>query len=288
VIPDFDVAILGSGFGGSLMAMIAARVGCRVVLLERGRHPRFAIGESASPLAGVILEQLADRYDLPAIRPLASYGAWVRSYPNVTRGLKRGFTYFKQECGRPYVAAPDRTNQLLVASSPSDELGDTHWLRADVDHFLVREAIALGVTYEERVSVDAVERRTDGWTVRLKRDAPRHDRAEGSHCALTARLIVDATGPHGALSRLLPLDAPGFEHYPGTQALYSHFVDVARCADMAEYRIADEPPYPIDAAACLRRSLGRRAILRLHLFAGPRRETGGDEPYAARSRAGRV
>ena len=47
--PDCDLAIIGSGFGGSLLAMIAARLGYRVVLLERGRHPRFAIGESASP-----------------------------------------------------------------------------------------------------------------------------------------------------------------------------------------------------------------------------------------------
>src|SRR5678815_6151470 len=75
--------------------MIARRLGCRVLLVERGRHPRFAIGESASPLAGVLIEQLADRYDLPRIRPLASFGAWQRAYPDLTCGLKRGFTYFK-------------------------------------------------------------------------------------------------------------------------------------------------------------------------------------------------
>ena len=99
---DADLAIVGSGFGGSILAMIARRLGYRVMLLERGRHPRFAIGESASPLAGVLIEQLADRYDLPRLRPLSAFGTWQRAYPDVVCGLKRGFTYFKHETGQRY------------------------------------------------------------------------------------------------------------------------------------------------------------------------------------------
>jgi FADH2 O2-dependent halogenase len=72
VRPDYDIAIVGSGFAGSLVAMIARRLGHSVILLERGSHPRFAIGESSTPLANLLLEQLADRYDLPAIRPLSN------------------------------------------------------------------------------------------------------------------------------------------------------------------------------------------------------------------------
>src|SRR5678816_1939555 len=142
--------------------MIARRLGYRVMLLERGRHPRFAIGESASPLAGVLIEQLADRYDLPRIRPLASFGAWQRAYPDVTCGLKRGFTYFKHEQGRRYSMASDRANQLLVAASPCDELSDTHWLRADVDHFLVKEACGAGVEYLDMTSLSALEWNAQG------------------------------------------------------------------------------------------------------------------------------
>ena len=100
-----DLAVVGSGFGGSLLAMIARRLGYRVMLLERGRHPRFAIGESASPLAGVLIEQLADRYDLPRVRPLSAFGTWQRAYPDVVCGLKRGFTYFKHERGERYRVA---------------------------------------------------------------------------------------------------------------------------------------------------------------------------------------
>jgi FADH2 O2-dependent halogenase len=96
---DFDLAIIGSGFSGSLLAMIARRTGRSVALLERGSHPRFAIGESTSPLMNLVIGQLADRYDLPRLKPLTTWGEWQRTYPQVVCGLKRGSTYFKHEAG---------------------------------------------------------------------------------------------------------------------------------------------------------------------------------------------
>ena len=55
---DCDIAVLGSGFGGTLLAIIAHRLGFGTALLERGSHPRFAIGESSTPLANLLLEEL--------------------------------------------------------------------------------------------------------------------------------------------------------------------------------------------------------------------------------------
>src|ERR1051325_494672 len=99
---EFDLAIVGAGFGGSMLAMVAHRIGLRVVLLERGTHPRFAIGESTSPLMNLLIEELARRYDLPRLLPLTTFGAWQRNYPEVTCGLKRGFTYYHHERGKPF------------------------------------------------------------------------------------------------------------------------------------------------------------------------------------------
>jgi FADH2 O2-dependent halogenase len=237
----FDLAIVGSGFGGAILAMIARRLGYRVMLFERGRHPRFAIGESASPLAGVLIEQLADRYDLPRLRPLSAFGAWQRTYPDVVCGLKRGFTYFKHETRQRYVTAADRSNQLLVAASPSDELSDTHWLRSDVDHFLVREAIALGADYLDEVTLDAVAWHADAATLRGTR--------RGSPVQVRAGFVVDASGPRGFLSRALNIDEREFDGYPKTQALFSHFVNVARCDEMPDFASRGALPYPMDDAA---------------------------------------
>src|SRR5437762_13768060 len=94
---DFDIAVVGSGFGGSLIAMIARRLGRSVVLLERGKHPRFAIGESSTPLANLLLAELAARYDLPRVMPLAKWGSWQRTYPEIGCGLKRGFTFYHHQ-----------------------------------------------------------------------------------------------------------------------------------------------------------------------------------------------
>jgi FADH2 O2-dependent halogenase len=245
-VSDVDLVVLGSGFGGSILALIARRLGLRVALLERGRHPRFAIGESSSPLAGILLEQLADRYDLPRLKPLAAFGAWRRAYPDLVCGLKRGFTYFKHEDRRRFSSAPGRTNQLLVAASPHDEVSDTHWFRADVDAFLVAEAAAAGVEYLDETDVDAVEWTSAG-TPRLM--ATR----QGRSLCVGAGGIVDATGPRGALSRAFAFGEGRFDGYPGTQALFSHFTGVARCEEMPDYAGAgargEAPPYPVDDAA---------------------------------------
>src|SRR5687768_1679090 len=229
--------------------MIAARLGHRVMLFERGSHPRFAIGESASPLAGVVIEQLADRYDLPRLRPLSAYGTWQRAYPGIVCGLKRGFTYFKHERGQTYRPHADRSNQLLVAASPTDELSDTHWLRSDVDQFLVREAIALGVDYLDRAELDGIDWNADG-------SATLNGARQGSRVRVRTRLIVDATGPNGFLSRMLGLSNAGFDRYPHTQALFSHFTGVARCDEMPDYGfssapspLAPLPPFAPDDAA---------------------------------------
>ncbi len=238
---DFDLTIIGSGFGGTLLAMVARRVGLSVALLERGRHPRFAIGESTSPLMNLLIEQLAQRYDLPRLLPLTTYGAWQRAYPEIGCGLKRGFTYFHHVAHRPYEAAADRSNQLLVTASPNDEVGDTHWLRADVDAFLVREAIALGVDYRDDVDLS-------GGTFAVEGSVLEGTRA-GEAFRLTTRFVVDASGPGGFLTRTLPLPHGIFPGYPATRALYSHFTGVPRCASMPAYRTAETPPYPLDDAA---------------------------------------
>jgi hypothetical protein len=52
---------------------------------------------------------------------------------------------------------------------------------------------------------------------------------------IRAALVVDASGPHGFISRALRIRNRGFTGYPPTQALFSHFTDVARCEQMPEF-----------------------------------------------------
>lgn len=92
-----EVVVVGSGFGGCLTALILDRLGLDVAVVDRAAHPRFAIGESSTPLANMVLADLCRRYGLPQFLPLAKYGPWRRAHPDVACGLKRGFSFFRHE-----------------------------------------------------------------------------------------------------------------------------------------------------------------------------------------------
>src|SRR5262249_48360900 len=205
---DCDLIVAGSGFAGSLTALIARKLGLSVLLVEKGTHPRFAIGESSSPLANLLLEELCDRYGLEEVRPLCAWGSWRRSHPELAVGLKRGFTFYGHRASTPFAGDPERRDQLLVAASPHAEVADTHWYRADVDHCLVRQAQAAGVEYLDETAVSRVETRQGRVVIEGER--------RGRRIRLAGRLLVDATGPRGLLHHALGLPEIGFPDLPRT------------------------------------------------------------------------
>jgi FADH2 O2-dependent halogenase len=221
--------------------MIARRLGRSVVLIEKGTHPRVAIGESSTPLANLMLEELATRYDLPAVTPLSKWGSWQRNHPELACGLKRGFTFHHHVLGGPSESSVDRQDQLLVAASPHDEIADTHWYRADFDHFLVRQAQECGVDYVDEVSLHRFTDCSDA--VRLEGTRRKES------AVFRAKFVVDATGPRGFLHRALGLSERVLRGMPQTQALFNHFTGVRRLAEGRANRTAEAPPYPIDDAA---------------------------------------
>jgi FADH2 O2-dependent halogenase len=221
--------------------MISHRLGRSVILIEKGTHPRVVIGESSTPLSNLLLEELTSRYGLVSLSPLAKWGSWQRSYPNVGCGLKRGFTFHHHVLGASASPDPGRRDQLLVAASPRDEISDTHWYRADFDYLLVQEAVKLGVEYVDQVKL---HRTADcGDAVRLE------GYRDGNDVEFHARFVVDATGPRGFVHRALRLKESDFAGYPNTQCLYSHFRGVGRLDGSADSRTDAVPPYPIDDAA---------------------------------------
>jgi FADH2 O2-dependent halogenase len=236
---DVDVAIVGSGFGGSLTALGLLKRGRRVALVERGRHPRFAIGESSTPLANLKLEQLADTYDLPSVRAFSQWGTWQRTHPHVASGLKRGFTFYFHESGRAFGDPDDRDRQLLVAASPNDEVADTHWYRPEFDQALAREAEAGGAIYLDMTTIDRIRHEGSRWVLDGARD--------GRTVRITAAFVIDASGPRGFLHHALQLGEANERWLPGTQGLYSHFEGVERWDRIRPP--AETPPYPPDDAA---------------------------------------
>lgn len=237
--PVYDIAVVGSAFGGSLMAMIARRLGRSVLLLERRRHPRFAIGESSTPLSNLLLESLAQRFALPSVASLAKWGTWQREHPEVAAGLKRGFTFLHHRFGQGFQAGAANGCELLVAASPTDNIADTHWYRPEVDHFFQKEAASLDVDYHDEVLLQALEETENGVVLRgIER---------GQKVEYRAGFLIDASGPRGFLH---PFHGNSELEIPGVtpnEALYSHFSGVGRWKDLHP----PEPgtPFPPDDAA---------------------------------------
>jgi tetracycline 7-halogenase / FADH2 O2-dependent halogenase len=237
----YDIAVVGSGFAGSLMAMIVRRLGHSVVLIDKCKHPRVVIGESSTPLTNLLLEGLTTRYDLPALRPLAKWGSWQRSYPEVACGLKRGFTFYHHDLNQPVTSPPDRSQQLLVAASPNNQIADTHWYRADLDHFFVRQAQDMGVDYFDQTDLTNLTQTPTGITL----DGLRNGRG----LSISGKFLIDASGSRGFLHRTIGLAETKLPDFPGTQALYSHFIGVDRLEQTTFGDNEEQPPYPIDDAA---------------------------------------
>jgi FADH2 O2-dependent halogenase len=236
---DADVTVVGSGFAGSLAALALLRRGRRVVLVERGRHPRFAIGESSTPLANLLIEELADRYALPRVRAFSKWGTWQRTRPDVACGLKRGFTFFFHPTGAPFEDNAEHRRQLMVAASPHDEIADTHWYRPEFDQALAAEAESEGAIYLDVTRLDRA--RHEGACTII--DGER----EGRSVRITTRFVIDASGPRGFLHRALGLEERPCRWLPPTQGLYTHFEGVERWDRLRP--ASEAPPYPIDDAA---------------------------------------
>ncbi|MCA8959970.1 MAG: tryptophan 7-halogenase [Planctomycetes bacterium] len=179
----YDVAIIGSGIGGSTLAAILARAGKSVLLLEAGSHPRFAIGESVVPEFGARARLLAAAYDLPELAHIAEFQS-LRHHVSANSGVKRNFSFLHHTPGR--VVRDEHSFQFRTMTYP---LGpDSHVYRPDLDHWLTAVAISRGAVYRERSPVQGIAVDADGVTIETPSDRHR------------ASFVVDGSGHRSVLA----------------------------------------------------------------------------------------
>lgn len=191
-----------------------------MLIVDPRRHPRFAIGESSTPIADFLLAHLADRWGLKELAPLASWGSWKQRYPDIGCGKKRGFSYYRHRLGRSATDPTDPEHSLLVAASSDDTTSDTHWLRSSVDQFLARRAVAAGVTLREETTLDRAV--FDPWAQVWTGIG---QSAEGRR-PLRAKWLIDASGGTGASAAWVgnPIDQRWMR--TRTEATFAHFQGV--------------------------------------------------------------
>jgi flavin-dependent dehydrogenase len=206
-----DVLVIGGGPGGCAAAIMLARAGRRVQLIEKDRHPRFHIGESLLPMSMPIFEELGVREAVEA-RGCIKRGA---DFPSST---PEGYTVFR--FGRSLNPTWPYAVQIR---------------RADLDQILFDAARRAGVLTAEETTAEEVTFGDDGIEVGART-------AQGDRVSYRARYVIDASGRETLLGRLLRLKEPNPLHR--SAALYAHFAGVSRrdgedAGNISIYRVAD-------------------------------------------------
>jgi len=205
---DYDIAIVGSGIAGTTLAMVLRKQGASVVVIEKGQHPRFVIGESTVPASTMSWVYLASTYDLPDLLSFCHYPALKENglggYP------KSNFYFALHEEGRPL----DPSHQAMFETYPLGIGPDVHMLRSDVDAHLVSRLADHGIEYRDRTEV--ADFSYDGRWAILDLDG-------AGEARVRARLVFDATGHSSFFGRRLGLRDDEPRLHTNTRAMFGHF-----------------------------------------------------------------
>ena len=225
----FDIAITGSAIASSILGIILARHGLSVVMIEKGQHPQFAIGESTIPQTSLMLKSMALRFDVPELDCLTSFEEITRSVTK-TCGKKSNFGFIFQRPGQAHLL--DECHQLGVARSNFTE---SHLYRQDIDSYLLRTAIRYGCKVHQKTSIKDVVFDEGGVTIQTDRDLD-----------LRARCLVDGSGYASFLARKLGLRDEVPQLRTQSRTLFTHMIDVEPfddCVEADETRLAKLAPW---------------------------------------------
>ena len=208
--PDgrYDVAILGAGIAGGILGAVLARNGLRVLLLDAGMHPRFAVGESTIPHTSTMSEIIAERYQVPEIAALSNFEA-MRSRVSPMSGQKRNFGFVYHEEGKPQ--NPDQINQEVIPGNV-----EMHLYRQDVDAYFYYVAVRYGAEGRMATRISDIEIDPASGVTLLADSGERFE----------AKFLVDGSGFRSPVAQKLGLRDEPTRARHHCRSLFTHMVGV--------------------------------------------------------------
>ena len=204
---NYDVAIIGTGIGGSTLATVLARQGLKVIVFEAGAHPRFTIGESMILETSEAMRALAEFYDVPEMAYYSSENYY--SFIGTQHGVKRHFSFLHHTPGQKQ--DPRQSLQAVIPKLPYGH--EIHIYRQDSDALLTTIAISYGATVLQNTPVKDTRILPDGVEIVTNKDQ-----------IYRANYLVDASGMRSLMANKL-----GWRHRDlkaHTRTIFTHMVDV--------------------------------------------------------------
>lgn len=220
----YDVAIIGSGIGGSTLAAIFARQGLSVLVFEAGTHPKFAIGESTILETSEMMRALAKFYDVPELAYFSS--EYYFDEAGTTHGVKRHFGFVHHEPGQP--PDPEHALQAIIPKQPYGH--ELHLYRQDTDYYLTSIAISYGATVLQGTPVTAVNISPTGVEITTQKEQIYY-----------ANYLVDAGGFRSLMADQFNLR--DFDLKTHTRGMFTHMIDVPCFNDVHQSKTQYGVPY---------------------------------------------
>lgn len=220
-----DVFILGAGLAGSITGAILARQGAKVVLVDAGQHPRFAVGESQNPQLVEWLHLLAVRYDVPEIKDLLDIKA-VTAKIGPHHGRKQSFGFVTHRPGRepdPHEATMFVIPKMLTEAS--------HMFRQDTDTHYFNVAAKYGCELRQNWRATDLDFDDDGVTVTGQNGE-----------VFRARYLIDASGFRSPLAQKFDLREQPSRLKHHARSMFTHYVGIKPYDDVCNYPEALRPP----------------------------------------------
>jgi flavin-dependent dehydrogenase len=181
---DYDVIVVGARVAGASTAMLLARAGYDVLLVDRAQMPSDTVSTHAVLRTGIL--QLK-RWGL--LDSLVATGTPPVDHITLGFGAER----------IPFEVRPDFGIATLYAPR-----------RYVLDRLILREAISEGVTFEGRTRLTDVVRDETGRTVGVQLENA------GRASQVRARMVVGADGARSRLARLVDAPTRAYEETPNT------------------------------------------------------------------------